>query len=255
MKKLPLTIIILTNRVDERFTKALESSQFAADVLVVTDGVEAAVAPLRTQYTFQIVPLDEPLTDFSKVRNAALRYAQEDWVFFLDSDEVISPQSISEITRLITTPSAAGYGVLRSDIFLGKELEYGEAGNQQLVRLGKKEALKFSGMVHEVADVAGLVRASSVKILHYSHPSISEFITKVARYAEQVATERARQPISFGKLVAELLFYPPAKFLHGLLLRGGIADGWQGVVYAACMSLHSLLVRIYLYEKIFLKNR
>ncbi len=254
MTKIPLTIILLTNRVDERFEQALASAQCAADVLVVANHVEDAVQPLHTQYDFQILTWDEPITDFSLVRNTALTHAKYDWVLFLDSDEVIDPASLAELTQLVTTPTAAAYGIRRCDVFLGKELEYGEAGNQLVVRLGKRTALKFSGTVHEVADVAGLVKPSSIKILHYSHPSIHEFISKVALYADQVATERAAKPISFKRLLFELIVYPPAKFIYGLIFQGGLVDGWHGVVYAACMSLHSTLVRIYLYEKVFIKH-
>lgn len=252
MNQTPLTIIILTHRSDERLEQAIASAQFANDVLVIANRIEHEVQSLRSKYTFQIMPWDQPITDFSQVRNEAMKHAKHDWVLFLDSDEVISPQSIPEIQRLIAENHALGYGVRRSDVFLGKQLEYGEAGNQLILRLGRKESMKFSGKVHEVADVAGKVAPSSISLLHYSHPSISEFISKVSQYAQQVASERMNQPITFSKLLFELLVYPPAKFLYSLLIQGGIADGWHGVVYAACMSLHSILVRVYLYEKVFI---
>lgn len=260
MTKLPLTIIILTHRSDERFEKALESAQFADDVLVIANNIEEAVQTFHSSYSFQIMALNEPITDFSFVRNEALKHAKHDWVLFLDSDEVVKAESVPEIERLITTQGALGYGVRRSDVFLGKQLEYGEAGNQLLLRLGKKDSMKFSGTVHEVADIAGRVAPSSIQILHYSHPSIAAFISKIAVYAQQVASERSvkmqssKKSPSFFKLLFELFVFPPAKFLYGLLIQGGIADGWRGFVYAACMSLHSLLVRIYLYEKLFISK-
>jgi hypothetical protein len=112
--------------------------------------------------------------------------------------------------------------------------------------------MSFTGNVHETAQVSGKMLESNIELLHYSHPTISDFIGKVSIYAEQVAAERT---CTWPQLLIELLFFPPAKFFHGYILQGGSQDGWHGLVYAACMSLHSLIVRIYLYEKTFATAR
>lgn len=248
---LPLTAIILTDRSDQVFENALKSVQFADDVLVIANKVADDVSKLRSQYTFQMIPWDKPITDFAAVRNFALSQAHHDWVLFLDSDEIVKKESVREIEELITNPTAVGYGVRRSDVFYGKQLEYGEAGNQLVLRLGLKEHMKFTGAVHEVADVAGKVEASTVQILHYSHTSISEFIRTIDTYTQLVVVKPGT---SFWQVLFELVVYPPAKFVYSLVILGGVADGWHGVVYATCMSFHSLLVRIYRYEKLFVSR-
>jgi glycosyltransferase involved in cell wall biosynthesis len=249
--KLPLSVIILAHQADERLAAALESVQFAQDVLVVVNTSEDLVSPLRTHYSFQMLPWNTPITDFSHVRNTALKQAQHDWVLFLDSDEVVKVDSVSEIAARLQNPTAAAYGVRRSDIFHGRQLDYGEAGQQLLVRMGHKDKMQFTGTVHEVAQIDGAMEPTSIEILHHSHPSISEFISKVSRYSYQVAQERTT---TFPRLLFEILFFPPGKFLYGLFIQGGIADGWHGIVYAFCMSLHSLLVRVYQYEKLFVSK-
>jgi glycosyltransferase involved in cell wall biosynthesis len=249
--KLPLSVIILAHQADERLAAALESAQFAQDVLVVVNTSEDLISPLRTRYSFQMIDWKEPITDFSHVRNTALQQAQHDWVLFLDSDEVVKTDSVSEIAAKLKNPTAAGYGIRRSDIFHGRQLDYGEAGQQLLVRMGQRDTLQFTGSVHEVAQVNGPIEHTSIELLHHSHPSISEFISKVSRYSYQVAQERTS---TFPRLLFELLFFPPGKFLYALCIQGGIADGWHGIVYAFCMSLHSLLVRVYQYEKLFVSK-
>ncbi len=252
MKKLPLTVIILTDRSDERFAKAVASSQFAHEVLIISNRIDQDLQQLHPSYSFKVEEWPEVITDFSHVRNAALKLASQDWVLFLDSDEEVADHSVSEIEKFITEGAVDGVAVRRSDIFHGKQLEYGEAGSQLLLRLGKKNSLKFTGAVHEVATVSGQTVPSLIEIYHHSHPSIHEFIAKIAVYSKQVAENR--QQISFLQLLLELLLFPPGKFVYALFIQGGIIDGWHGVVYAVCMSLHSLLVRVYLYEKLFIKK-
>lgn len=251
MNKLPLTICIITNRADERFVAALTSAQVAEHVLIIDNKSGNDWVALKMKYAFEILELAEKITDFSAVRNQALDYVQKEWVLFLDSDEVIELDSLPELSQIIGESTADGVGIRRSDVFYGKKLEYGEAGNQPLVRLGRKNKVRFIGSVHETAEVTGTTQMSSISILHYSHPTLSEFITKVSIYAEQIAETKT---LPFWKLVFQMCVYPPTKFFFSLIIQGGIQDGWQGVVYAACMSLHSLLVRIYIYEHQFLKS-
>ncbi|MDQ5951147.1 MAG: hypothetical protein QG639_424 [Patescibacteria group bacterium] len=244
MRALPISVIVLAHRNDEKLNKALASANFASEIIVI-DNQSSVNWKQFKELPLKVIPQTTPINNFSQVRNAALKEASNDWVFFLDSDEEIAQPVIPQLATLIASDSAQGGVVYRSDVFLGKKMLYGEAGHQQLIRIGKKSSMHFTGKVHEVASISGELVYTTIQILHYAHPSISEFIDDVNAYAQLVATEKST---SFAKNLLELLFYPPLKFLYSLIIQGGLIDGWRGVVYAACMSLHSLLVRIYRYE-------
>lgn len=252
MNKLPLTIIILTNRSDARFMAALKSAQVANEVLIIDNGTQADWATIRAQYSCIVLERHSEVTDFAQARTDALRHATNEWVFFLDSDEVLTARSIPQLAHIITENSYDGAVVYRSDIFHGHTLEYGEAGNQPIVRIAKKSKLIISGQVHEVLQVNGKIYSSSIQLLHYSHKSISDFIQKITVYAQLAAEKRK---LTLPQLLIELIIFPPAKFIYNFILQGGSQDGWHGLVYASCMSLHSLLVRIYTYEKSFTPPR
>lgn len=244
MKPLPITVIILVHRNDENLKKAINSASFASEILIVdnnsgVDWSQFKDAPLK------ILTEKEPITNFSKIRNQATKEASNEWVFFLDSDEEVVQPVVPKLAAILASHTTTGAVLFRSDMFLGKKLSYGEAGHQQLVRIGKKDSIRFTGNVHEVASINGNLMYSRVELLHHAHPSINEFIDDVSSYAQIVA---ATKTTSFAKNLLEMLVFPPTKFLYNLIIQGGISDGWRGVVYASCMSLHSLLVRIYRYE-------
>lgn len=245
MKQLPFTLCIITNRSDERMKQALQSALIAAEILIIDNqsginwtGIEE-IAPV------QVVPLPEPITDFAEVRRQALQMAKYEWVLFLDSDEVLVADSHQELENFLANPTAQAASVVRSDVFYGKELQYGEAGQQVIVRLCNKSACTFEDAVHERAVVRGTTYTSRIHLLHYSHPTISEFIESVSTFAQLIGKQKQ---VSKKRLVGELMIFPVGKFFYGVLLQGGWMDGWRGIVYAACMSLHSLLVRAYAYE-------
>lgn len=232
--KTPLSIIILTNRRDDRFKKCLTSAKFAQEV---------------------IVEENNNIQDFAHARNTALQKATQPWVFFLDSDEIISEDSIKNIKKIIKDDSEDGIYVKRIDVFHGKALKWGEVGNVWLLRMFKKDHAKFSRPIHEVAIVKGSVKKSLITLWHYSHPSISEFIQDISKYSKIEAMFRLEQEsikMSNNKIICEMILYPPIKLILNFFFKLGFLDGWRGVIYAIIMSIHSLMVRIYLYE--FTKN-
>lgn len=244
MTTLPLSVIMLVHRNDNNLRKALASVSFASEIVIIDHNSKVNWNEFET-LPLVVKSMTEPMTDFSAVRNDALKIAKNDWVFFLDSDEEVVQPAIPKFAAILATTNVDGAVVYRSDIFHGKKMNYGEAGHQPLVRLGKKNALHFTGAVHETADVVRNVEYSRIELLHHAHPSINEFIVDVAEYAAIVAQHKKT---SFLQNLLEMVLYPPAKLLYGLIIQGGMMDGWQGITYATCMSLHSLLVRIYRYE-------
>lgn len=191
---------------------------------------------------------NQPITDFARVRNEALKLAVEDYVFFVDSDEVVTAKSWRKIATIVEDSEVDLVSVKRSDVFFGRQLKGGEAGQQSLIRLGKRSKIHFIRAVHEVVEVKDqmLVQDLDIKILHYSHQSLSEFFTKISYYSLLVAKHRGKQKP--WRLLVEMLVLPPAKFVFNLILRQGYRDGVRGVIYATFMSLHSLFVRIHGWE-------
>ena len=247
MTNIPATAIIFTHIADTRFERALRSVQQFAEVLVFDNGSKNTWHLLEKKYTFTRSNLGSTrIKNFAAARNNALQKATYEWVFFLDSDEELLPNNPKLLRDLLTTNNNRAYTVTRSDFFLGKTLQYGESGSQSITRLVRKDSAVFTGTVHEVAKVTGSVQSSPLHILHHSHLSISDFIEDVSFYAQIVAKNKKGPQYL---LLLQLLLFPPLKWFYTFFIRLGFLDGYRGLVYSLTMSLHSLLVRIYWYEK------
>ncbi len=243
---LPLTICILTHRADERFFAALESAQCAQHVLILDHDSNNNWKSLTHKWDFSVHQLPTgPLSDFAAARNRALEIINTEWVLFLDSDEVITPTSSAELKKLLTNGAYDAYRVTRVDEFLGKRLSGGEA-TISLIRLMRTRQARFVSSVHERAEISGTVGSSDIVLVHHAHQSVASFLTKVFQYAQMAANQK-HTPVWQNTL--ELVLFPPVKFFVNFCYKGGWRDGWRGLVYATVMSLHSLFVRVYRYEK------
>ena len=184
----------------------------------------------------EIIVWKKPLNgDWAAARNEAMETAKNDWVLFIDSDEILS-QQIAKIDDKYD-----GYSLRRRDVFWGRELKHGEAGNIKLLRLGRKSAGIWRRKVHEYWDIKNVGELDN-KLLHYPHPTVKEFIDSINFYTTIDANELYNE----GKRVTyfRLLFNPVGKFIDNYFFNLGFLDGWPGFTYAFLMSFHSLTVRV-----------
>jgi len=234
--------VLITNVFDQKCQNAIQSLADFAELLIFDSASGIHESDLKHP-TAKIIPIpDEPITDFAFIRNEALRLSTQEWVFFLDGDEVLQPFSTTKLQKTLQSTTANGFFCTRSDFFHGKQLHYGEAGRQKLIRLVRASKTRFTGKIHEVAEVTGRVEQSELLVYHFSHDTISEFIVDVTVYASQLGNTQ-----SFS--LFELLVYPPAKFIYTYIFLLGFLDGYRGLSYALIMTLHSIIVRLTAYEK------
>lgn len=253
MQKLPITTIILANEHSRLLPAAMVSAHWSAQLVIawcseqpvpqLSEDVAAELQGVQLQW----LRFPRQITDFAAVRNQAAGAATQEILFYLDSDEVVHPDSYQAFADLVTQTDWQGLTVKRQDLFIGKILHWGEVGNVQLLRIFRKNAFQFVRPVHEVAEVDGFIWNSGVIITHAAHDSISSFWTKICTYLQLEVRLRWEE----GEQVSvwHLLCWPTGKFLQNYILRLGVLDGWRGFIYALLMSVHSFGVRASLYER------
>ncbi len=225
-----LSAVILTNRKPEEIKITLDSVSFADEVILIPDRNGA-------------------LTDFSLARNLGLSKAANDWVLFVDDDEVVSRELAAEIKSTITPPPLfSGFYISRLDRYHGQILHYGETGNTKIIRLGEKSAGYFVRPVHEVWQISGPVGELKNSLIHERGELVSPFVDRLIRYspldAEQLNQEN--KPFTYWRL----LLNPKAKFIVNYFFKLGFLDGYLGLFQAYLMSIQSLTVRVFQWQKL-----
>jgi len=257
-----LTIIFLTDRCDQIFLEALKAASFA-DKIIIFD-YQSQNDWQRIKKTFpkteiKVIEKKEKISDFAAARNEAITLVETEWLLFLDSDEVLEEKEQKKIGELLekesNDQSLAAFLIKREDFFHKQKINWGETKNVFLARLARTKKISFKRAVHEEVVLDGKSQKTDIKIKHFAHQSVSEFFSSISNYAEIEADYRVKNNWHYSKfkIILEAVLFPIAKFIDNYFLKLGTLDGFAGLVYAALMSCHSLMVRVYLYEKIFSK--
>lgn len=116
---------------------------------------------------------------FDGKRNAAIREANTDWIFVLDSDErpVRSDVSLRDQCRAVITsqPDASAFEVGFLMLFAGEPVLHGGASPLWKTALFKRDAFRgYEGAVHEHVHVVGVSRRSDLRLYNASYDSTEE---------------------------------------------------------------------------------
>lgn len=240
-----ISVIVLTKNEERNIVDCLESVKFCDEIIVVndnsTDRTLELVELFSKQHSKVKVFKRELNGDFSKQRQFGVEKTINDWVLFIDADERVTSDLATEIKENLSLPDFGGFLIPRVDFMWGKQLKHGETGNIKLLRLFDKRKGKLKGRVHEVWETKSKIGSLTSPILHYPHPTISEFLEKINFYTTLRAEElfEKRVKVNFFSIV----FYTKGKFLLNYFFKLGFLDGASGFIHAVLMSFHSFLVR------------
>ena len=244
MPQLSVTVIALNQ--EANIGACLESVSFADDIVVVDTGSTDRTVEVARAYTDRV--LIAPWQGFGRTKNYALDQARNEWVFSLDTDERVPLALQDEIQAVVKANGPlAAYRVPRKNYFCGRWIRRLGWYPDYTLRLFRRDQGRFRDReVHEEVVVAGPVGNLQTPLDHYSYRSVSEYVTRMDRYARLAAVELAKR----GRLPfpGELVFRPFFTFLHLYVIRQGFLEGTPGYTLAVLMSTYKFLKYYYLRE-------
>lgn len=246
-----ITAVILAKNEEENISTCIDSLSFVNEIIVIDDFSSDKTAELAKKKG--AVVIKHPLNnDFSQSRNFGMKIAKNDWILFLDADELISDKLQKSILEAVTDTTYTSYFLPRRDFFWGKELQYGEtvtARRTGINRLMKKGSGEWKGSVHEIFMSTGKSKTLKGFINHYPHQTIITFLHSINDYSSKRAEELNAMGVKQNPL--SIFLFPLGKFLYTYFIKLGFLDGPSGFVYCLMMSFHSFLVRgkLYIHQK------
>lgn len=243
-----ITAVILVKNEEKSIDRCIKSLSFCGEILIIddnsTDNTAKIVGSLASK-RIKII-LHDLNNNFSQARNLGLQKARNDWVFFVDSDEIISDALAYEILNAVELKDKNlndfdGFYIKRIDSIWGKKLNHGETGNARLLRLAKKTRGLWEGKVHEKWIIKGRIGNLKNPIVHYPHQSLTEFLHDINFYTTLRSQELYEAKIKVNMI--SVIIYPAGKFVVNYFAKRGFLDGVAGLIHALLMSLHSFLVR------------
>ncbi len=228
-----ISVTILTKNSQRSLKKTLDSACCFQDVVILDSGSEDKTLEIASAYP-NVQVHRSPLTGFGASHNLASSLAHFDWIFSLDSDEVISEALRNELFALSLDPSHV-YLVERHNYFNNKHIK-GCSGwfPDWVPRLYNRKVTQFSSdLVHEkiLTNHLQSVRLKN-PLLHTPYLEISDFLAKMQQYTTLSAKQSPQSIPSFWKILLHSWF----AFFKSYILKMGFLAGKEGYIISAYNS-------------------
>lgn len=245
-----ISVVIIVKNGAEKIEEALKSVKaIASEIIVLDDNSTDDTVKISKKYGASIIK--QTGCGYAEKRNLGIREAKNDWIFYLDFDEVITPELATELLDVTKIGEHSAYAVPRKNIILGKWMKHGGWYPDYVERLFKKKSLeKWVGELHERPVYSGTLGYLTNPLLHIKENNLSEMVKKTNKWS---------------KVEANLLFeanHPnmsPWRFLRimmteifdRLIFKKGLLDGSEGIIY----SIYQMWSRFISYAKLWEKQR
>ena len=235
-----ISVIVIVRNEASNLSDCLATLAWADERLVVdafsTDGTTAGPLP-------DVRVVERRWTDFAQQRDAALRLAVHDWVFFVDADERVPPALRREVRARAGVEDFAGYWVPRRNRIFGRWMRgAGWSPDHQLRLMDRRTAAYAADRpVHELVNVNGPVGWMEHPLEHLSYVSVAQFRARQRIYAEAVADGLYRS--GTRRRPTAVVLQPLREFWRRLIRQRGYRDGGVGMLLAVLMAEHEWRVQ------------
>jgi glycosyltransferase involved in cell wall biosynthesis len=225
---------------------AVSAQQVSDEVLVADSGSTDGTLEIARELGCRVVEREYGTSgDF---KNWAIPQATHEWALILDCDERVTPALASEIRSILAAPRHDGYWIYRRNHFLGHPVRFGPWKNDKCLRLFRRDLGRYVGPTDhaEVELIRGTAGQLRERMTHYTCSSYSQYLPKLARYADV----QSRLWHAQGRRTSfpQLLLRFPLRFLQGYVWRMGFLDGAAGLQVCVLVAYLSYLKHAYLWQ-------
>lgn len=236
-----ISVVVIAFNKEDRLDAALKSVEGIASEVVVVDSFSTDnTVKISKKYTNRVYRRE--WTNYADQKNFANSKASFPWILSLDADERLSPELQEELLKLEEKePQVSGYSMPRKVFYLGRWIRHSGWYPDRKVRLFRKDLSRWEGeYVHEKLAIQGEVKKLSGAIHHFTYRDIRDHLERINKFSSLGA-----QKLYAQKKKARwyhLLMLPLFRFLKSYAWRGGILDGFAGMVISV-LNGYAVFVR------------
>lgn len=248
-----LSVLIHTRNSAKTVKLALESVQWASEIIVVDMNSTDSTPEICKRYTDNIFQFKD--TGFVEpARNFGISKVKQKWVFILDADEELSKGLQKFLTKFDQKEFESEYVAFefaRQNIFWGESLTHTGWWPDYQLRLFKKESVKWSQEIHSKPEISGLSTRlpidRNLAIIHHNYSTVSEYIDRVNHYSTIEASQSPSLKQTFTP--SDIVQAFSDEFTRRFFLWNGYRDGVRGVSLSLLQASSQLLKELKRWEK------
>ncbi|NHQ59889.1 glycosyltransferase family 2 protein [Chlorobium sp. BLA1] len=241
-----ISVTILTKDSAAFLAECLGALEAFTEVVVVDNGSTDDTIAIASRFR-NVRLFEHPFTGFGPMKNIAVDKAANDWIFSVDSDEIVTPELTAEILNL-KLDSSRIYAVGRDNHYRRRLICGCGWQNDQVQRLFNRKRTRYDDkLVHEGLKMDDQLQTELLegRLNHYPYDNASQLIQKMQHYSTLWAEE------SLGRKKAspfKALFYGVLTFFKSYLFKKGWLYGYEGLLISISNANGVFYKYIKLYE-------
>ena len=232
-----VSAVIITYNEAGIIAQTLSKLEWCDEIIIVDSGSTDETLDICKEYGCSI--FYRPFNGFGEQKKFGVTKTKNDWILFIDADELLSEPLIEEIHSELNKKEIkfAGFEMSLNLVFMNKVFKYGKETNCHRIRLFNKNLGNWNdSVVHEKINLNGSVKRLENKILHYSYTSYSQFLKKIDLYSALSAKKMLSKKHNKSKAIIALSL--PFNFFKYYLIDRNFLNGYQGFAWAVLNSIY-----------------
>lgn len=242
MKK--LAVVVIAKNEEERIADCLSSVSFCDQIFVIDNNSTDNTTKIAKEMGAKIMSFAS--SDFSQLRNEALKVVDAEWILYIDADERVSETLAKEIEHTVSKENQyGGYRLLRTNFYLGNNRW---PKQERLERLFRKSSLKkWYGTLHESPRVEGTIGDLQGELYHYTHRTLSEMVLKTLEWSKieaKLRYDHNHPPVVWWRFPRVMA----TGFLDSYIRQGGWKVGTVGLIESMYQGFSMFMTYARLWE-------
>lgn len=223
---------------------ALRSIAWVDEIVIVDSGSVDGTLEVARRYASRVI--ERPWPGFCEQYQFAAGACANEWVLFIDADEVLPDELAVEITQRLKENASrdellqtAGYIIPRQTWYIDRWIKHGAWKSDREVRLYKRSLGEWKGGLHACVRMDGPTETLQNVYQHYTYADVADHVNTVNRYSTTGAEDMAKA----GKKTSpgRAFWGGIGRFLRDYILKRGFLDGFPGLVIAVSSGYNSFL--------------
>jgi glycosyltransferase involved in cell wall biosynthesis len=236
-----ISAVIITFNEEKNIERCLKSLERVTDEIVVVDSFSTDNTR-EICSRFNVKFIQNSFGGYIEQKNFALSRAKYSHVLSLDADEALSSGLEESVLKVKSDWKYDGYYINRRNNYYGKWIRFTSRYPDRKLRLWDKTKGSWGGLnPHDKVMMKKGSRTSFLRgdIEHYAYSTISGHVEQVNRFTDIAAMAHYKRGISAGYL--KIIVHPLWKFFREYIIKGGVLDGYHGLVISAIVSFETFL--------------
>ena len=242
-----VSAVIITYNEEAIIAKTLSKLKWCDEVIIIDSGSTDRTVQICDEFDCSV--FYRKFNGFGEQKKFGVSKAKNDWILFIDADEILSDYLIDEIHEELSKKDLTfvGFEMPLNLVFMNKVFRHGKETNCYRIRLFNKRSGNWDGAaVHEKVILTGPVKRLKSNIFHYSYTSYSQFLKKIDLYSTLGAKHLLHKKCGKNKFFIALGI--PFNFFKYYIIDRNFLNGYQGLSWAVFNSLYHFVKYLKLEE-------